>query len=477
MFVLNYKFDSVPTVRRFILSNKRYKYLQGPVGSGKSSGCVMHLFKTMVEQAPGPDGVRRTRYAIIRNTARMLDDTTKKTIEMWIPSTLYTWRESKRKFLFNFKLDDGTVVESEWLMRALDEPEQIRDLLSLELTGAWLNEGREIDFDIFSALRGRIGRYPSKSLGGPTYTYIIIDSNPPNTEHWLYKFFVEGPQVDEELAELVDFFKQPSGRSPYAENKDNLPEGYYENLMVGQDEDFIRVYIDGEFGIIKAGKAVFTAYKDSLHYRDEDYIPKRGLPIYIGMDFGLYPACVFTQYHADGSLHIFDEVYAIEPMDLETFVNEKLIPKVNSEYMFHEVIIFGDPAGQSRSQVDGRTCYFFLRQFFNAYPAYTNSLHDRIRAVNYFLTKLGENGKPAFALYKKCQWLRKALIDGYRFKKLRTYKEMYSELPEKNEFSHIADALQYVCLAYMPSINRERLLNDNREFFHNNKKYSYESFI
>ena len=51
-----------------------------------------------------------------------------------------------------------------------------------------------------------------------------------------------------------DVCKQPSGRSPYAENIDNLPEGYYDTQ--GRSEEYIRVYIDGEYGLSSAGMPV-----------------------------------------------------------------------------------------------------------------------------------------------------------------------------------------------------------------------------
>jgi len=459
-FVIKYNYDDVPTIRAFILSRKRYKFLVGPVGSGKSSGCVMHLFNTMIEQKPDFYGVRRTRYAIIRNTAKMLNDTTKKTIDYWIPPSLYTWKEARQMYVFKFRLEDGTIVESEWLLRPLDDPDQVRDLLSLDLSGAWINEGKEIDEDIFKMLRSRIGRYPTKAQGGVSYPYIIIDSNPPDTEHWLYYLFEELPQEDERWANLAEVFHQPSGLSSEAENVRNLPEGYYEDLCVGQDEDWIRVYVHGEYGFVKAGKPVFTNYRDNFHCAKEELKPIKAFPLIIGMDFGLYPACVFTQYTDRGQVRVIDEIVSEEPTDIETFINDKLLPILNSPlYYGMQITVIGDPSGTARSQLDRRTCFSVLRQYgLKAYPAYTNSLHDRIMAVNFYLTRLIEGSEPAFLLSPKCKVLRKALISEYRFRRLRTKEEKYTDVPEKNFYSHIADALQYACLGYTPNFGNKEIL-------------------
>ncbi len=452
-----FKYCFVLPTTFFVVRQKGVIYITG--NSGKSSGCVMHLFYSMIDQKPNSEGIRKTRYAIIRNTVKQLRDTTKKTIDSWIPPVLYTWKESQFTYFFKFKLDDGTIVESEWLLRALDDPDQVRDLLSLELSGAWMNEGREIREDIFRMLRGRIGRYPSRIDGGVTYSYIIIDSNPPDTEHWLYKQFEEMPNEDPKVAELFEVFHQPSGLSPEAENIHNLPPNYYEELCIGQDEDWIRVHVHGEYGYVKTGKPVFPNYKDSIHCAKEELKPIRALPLIIGMDFGLYPACVFTQQTEKGQLLVIDEIVSEEPTDIETFIAERLLPKLNTPPYFRmDVLVIGDPAGKARSQLDKRTCFTVLKEHgLRAYPAYTNSLMDRIMAVNFYLTRFVDGNNPAFILSPKCVVLRKGLISEYKFTRLRTSSEKYSDLPEKNLYSHVADALQYACLGYSPNLNVNRI--------------------
>ena len=43
----------------------------------------------------------------------------------------------------------------------MDRPEDVKKLLSLELTGIWINEAREIPKSIVDACTMRVGRYPS----------------------------------------------------------------------------------------------------------------------------------------------------------------------------------------------------------------------------------------------------------------------------------------------------------------------------
>lgn len=228
-----------PTLSRFLQSDAFVRCIVGPVGSGKSSVSVMEILIRAANQSPGPDGVRRTRFAVIRNTYSQLRDTTRKTFEKWIPARLGRWHEQSFTFEIRHTLSDGTRIESEVLFRALDRPEDVRKLLSLELTGAYINEIREIPKNVLDVLEGRVGRYPAKDEGGASWFGIWADTNPWHAGHWGAKLFAKGLHG-------YEVFRQPGGRSETAENVENLPDGYYERLATGKDRDYVRVYIDGE---------------------------------------------------------------------------------------------------------------------------------------------------------------------------------------------------------------------------------------
>ena len=80
------------------------------------------------------------------------------------------------KFTTVQKLPDGTYAHVEFLFRALDKPDDIKKLLSLEVTGGWLNEAREIPKAIMDILIGRLGRYPRKvnCKGGATRHCLLM---------------------------------------------------------------------------------------------------------------------------------------------------------------------------------------------------------------------------------------------------------------------------------------------------------------
>lgn len=415
--------------------------------SGKSSACVAEIIDIGVNQAPNQNKIRKTRWAVVRSTYRMLYDTTMATFFQWLPPeyfgnfnvTNYTYSINK------IALDDGTKVEIEIIFRALDKPEHVRNLLSLELTGAWFNEIRETPKVIVDNMEGRVNRYPSKMDGGATWAGIIADTNPPDTDSWLYKLFEEQVPKDTALQEKYALFKQPSGRSDKAENLSNLPENYYANMAVGKDSEFIKVYVDGEYGYIRDGKPVFSNYIDSMHCAEEAIMPIKSIPVIIGLDFGLSPAAVFCQYLPKGQFHVIHEIIS-EDVGIRRFFNDTVKPYIFANLRGYELVIVGDPAGVRRQDTDERSCFDELRMIgYPATPAHTNSFLARYNAVDTFLTKTID-GKPAFQLSPTCQMLRKGFLGEYKLKKFQGLNDRYSEIPVKNEYSHIHDALQYASM-------------------------------
>ncbi len=455
--IKTFNFNVVPTIKAFTKDNKYIKAIMGPVGSGKSSGCVINLLNYSCQQQPYKDGVRRTRWAIVRNTYAQLKDTTKKTIEEWLPFA--HWKEGTNSFHINVKLQDGTSVQSEWLLRALDRPDQTNQLLSLELTGAWLNEARELPVEVFNDIKSRIPRYPKKDPDwndyGPTWFGVMMDTNPPDVDHWWYKYFEEKRETDEEVRNLSSIFYQPSGLSPEAENLVNLDANYYERISVGQDEDWIRVYVHSQYGYLKDGEPVHKRYQDNFHVAEEEIQPYKNHILIIGMDCsGLHPAAVITQSDPKGRILILDELVGGR-MSSKEFFTFMLKPLLRQKYPLFQHLIVGDPAGNAESQVDRRTVYMEMReQGLNGRPAMANnSLQRRLGAVDSFLTRIVD-GKPGLLLSPQCNTLRKALSGGYRFKRLRLSGDRYSEMPDKtNGFADIADSLQYACVFHENGIN------------------------
>jgi hypothetical protein len=363
---------------------------------------------------------------VIRNTYRELLDT-----------TLNTWQDWLRPF-GEFKYTNMTWTCSngaEVMFRALDKPQDVSKLLSLELTGAWINEAREVPRPIVDLLQTRVGRFPSKREGGPAWFGIIMDTNSPDDFSWWYRLF------EEQNLSAWEQFVQPGGLEPNAENVENLPDGYYDRISQGKDAAWIDVYVNGNYGFIVDGRPVYPQWQDRIHAAPCE--PDSSLPLLVGIDFGLTPAATFTQPSLTGQYRTCQELVT-EDMSAVEFADE-LGRRLRKDWHGVELDIFGDPAGEQRSQVDKRTPFQILKAAgIQARPAPTNDPRLRVEAVVRNLTRLTMAGEPGLIVDPSCRYLRRAMAGGYKYRLMQiSGEERYAELPEKNIYSHVAEALQY----------------------------------
>lgn len=451
------------TVKAFILTRKQHNLILGPVGSGKSVGCIMKMAYENKLQEPCADGIRRTRWVIIRNTVKQLKDTTLKTWFQWFPDGA-AGRFKVSDMAYQWKYDD---VESEVLFRQLDNPEDIRNLLSLEITGAYFNELREIDPEIFDAVNSRLGRYPSIAADGvqATHPCIIADSNMPNMDSWLYTMIEEATP---EQAAALAVHKQPGGMEPDAENKEYLPKNYYESMLTGRNQDFIDVHVHCKYGKSNFGKPVHQSFNESLHVAKEELFPEPGVVVVIGMDFGLTPAAVFKQMDGWGRVRTLDVVWT-EDDYLERFLETKVLPLIKRKYTICPIFVMGDPSGNIRSADKGDSCFEMIESIgLPTSAAPTNDPSVRIGATERYLTRLAGDGKPAYLISSTCDHLIKALRGGYRYKKKRmgTSDDQFLPTPDKNIYSHTAEANQYGDMFFNSGVSEKRAkkLARKREF-------------
>lgn len=319
---------------------------------------------------------------------------------------------------------------------ALDRPEDVRKLLSLELTWAYINEAKEVPKAILDGLTGRVGRFPPVRDGGCNGPQIIMDTNPPDSDHWWYRL------AEEQQPDGFRFFRQAGGRSPNAENIGNLPPGYYTRALAGKHDDWVKVYIDGEYGFVRDGKPVYPEYSDSFHCREFYLVEKHGL--HVGLDFGLTPAATFGQRMPSGQWRTRHELVT-EDMGVSRFA-EQLSRFLNEHYHGWTVTITGDPAGEGRDH-DERTAYAILKAHkIHAKSAPTNDWTPRRDAVANAMGRVID-GEPGFLVHPECRTLRKSLQGGYCLRRLAIVgQERFRDVPDKNEYSHVAEAQQYMML-------------------------------
>jgi hypothetical protein len=449
-------YTAPPTLSRFMKSNAFGRMAAGPVGSGKTTACIVEVLRRAMAQGKAADGYRYTRFAIVRQTLKQLRDTILKDCQIWLQG-LGEWKVSENTFYLDFG-----EIKSELVFIPLEDATDQARLLSMQLTGAWLSEAIEMNFDILAPVSSRIGRYPSGQRGSPSWYGIIADTNMPRLMSDWHRFMTEPP---------ADFqvFIQPSGMSPQAENlnhllqteetsklpinhPDRLAQGrkYYERFLelYGSDHPWVRRYVYAEYADDPSGEAVFKAtWRTSFHTAPETLVIP-GYPLIVGIDFGRNPWALICQVDHTGRLLVHEEVPAIN-IGLEKQVEERLRPRLYSnKFMGAKVVLVGDPAGAAKGTIAEETSFDALKRMgLSAFPAPTNDIDARLRAVETLLAR-NVAGKAALVINSTgCPFLVRAMAGGYRFKKNR--EGGLRAIPEKFDaegWSHVVDALQYVCL-------------------------------
>jgi hypothetical protein len=349
---------------------------------------------------------------------------------------------------------DGTTIDMEVLFLALDKPKDVAKLLSMELTGAWINEAREVPLSILEGATMRVDRFPPMSDGGCTWSGVLMDTNPPDEDHWWYEL-AEVKRPDD-----YEFFRQPGANDKDAENLQNLSSKYYPRLSLGKKEEWINVYVNGNYGFVVDGKPVYSEYNDRVHCQEVGFTD--GIPVYVGIDFGLTPAAVLGQKPATGQIRCLSEVVT-EDMGVKRF-SEILKNHINEKYPHDAVFkFFGDPAGSARSQTDEKTVFDILHaQGIKAFPADSNDFTLRRESFATPMTRMID-GDPGFIIHPDCKVLRKGIIGGYHYRRVQvSSSEKYADKPDKGKYSHVCDAGQYMTLGMGEGMEITRM-NDYRK--------------
>lgn len=408
-----FRFTHAPMCWEFLNEECFVTGIMGPLGSGKSFTCCVKLMKLACLQPPSPNGFRRTRWAVIRNTYPELRMTTIKTWLELFPEAncgpiVYSHPIThmiKRLPTEDFKFtnDDKTEwegtpgLECEVLFLAMDKADDIKHLKSLDLTGAWVNEAIEISPGAIDMLTGRVGRFPMADEMPARWAGLILDTNAPDDQNWWYKASEMGEGVMDEDIDLgipgLDlrwrFFKQPpavleveniggsffvteggfepvevpasqclpaAGRywfvNPDAENLPYLRPGYYHQQVQNKTLEWINRFMQAKYIYMVDGKPWVPEYNDNVMGSTPLNVMK-DRELIGGIDAGggtLNPAAVIGQQGVYGDWRILYELSLFD-IGIERF-SSALKSDVAKRFPGMPAPKYGlDPAGRGRDQI------------------------------------------------------------------------------------------------------------------------------
>lgn len=461
------------TGKAFHESDKFIKMVCGPYGSGKSCMCAIDVLSYACAQAPAPDGVRYSRIGIIRSSYPELTGMTRKSIlEVFPPECgSITGAVAPLRGLYVIPLSDGTTAHVELNLFALKTADDTSKILSANWTFAWINEATGCAPEVLSAVMTRIGRYPSLDMGGVSWGGVIMDFNQPAPNSWLDQYmknpepnwgvFIQPPAAFQRFDEHGKAYYEVNDNAENLRNLGSREEGdpddfppeergkrYYRNqiqtlLKTGREDIVQNQYCMLDVPIID-GKPVYSNFSQSRHIAPAPLVPQMFQEIIVGMDqSGIHPAGVIMQ-NQNGKWCILDEMYA-ENEGFENFLYGILIPLLREKYSTNPIIAAIDPSNQRDSWQAVTPRERLETAGIVAVTELTNTPKLRIQTVEHMLNL--ETG--GLLVSPTCELLIRGFVNEYRYRRLRasgSIGAVYTPQPEKNEASHVHDALQYAAL-------------------------------
>ena len=226
----------------------------------------------------------------------------------------------------------------------------------------------------------------------------------------------------------------------YANPKKRDPK-YEAELQKGISwADFLREYhlVWSSF----RGRPVYTGdWSKAYHVSPEPLQYSPHLPIVRGWDFGLTPACAITQLWPEMRLAVLHEIVSLED-DIEHFaphVQQRCLELFPQCRTYFDVV---DPSGFFRRDTDSRSCVSIMRDLLpcSPMPGVQNPVARRNAVVKFLQRNV--RGKPALTVDSRCSWIVRGFDGGFHYS--YSHKGPLKDKWEKNEYSHVHEALQYV---------------------------------
>jgi hypothetical protein len=472
-----------PVGTKFIKSRGPIDLIMGPAGSGKTVASCFKGPHMLADWYPVcRDGVIRARIAVIRDTYRDLARTCLASWHEMFPekhpfTTSYTGgidRPVKHTLEYAILRDNRQVkVELEMQFGAIGDNNAEQFIKGYEITAGWMNECDLLDGRVPGLFWQRTGRYPPASsfdgvelekVVGPyrkrlqglgvkiddTETLLprVVwgDMNPPDIDNWSYETCVEKPNP------MFNLFKQPSGLSDRAENRIGKPRSSYEIEALTMQKHDVRRYVLGEFGYARDGEPIFPEFNLELHRADDWLKPIEGIPLLLGFDLGGSPACVVAQSTPEGQLRLLREICCTPgsgPMTIARLVQALLLDEYQGFAIGGAWI---DPSGfygadRQSGQLAGAEVVAQALGF-NIAPGPSQEPGFRTDSVRWYLNGLIDGHMPRMIIDPRCKMLIGGFVAHYKLTKQASAGATNLMVADKNPYSHIHDALQYLVTGF-----------------------------
>lgn len=465
-----------PVAAAFIADDKsRVRSLLGPVGGGKSVACVWDGINRAARTTPCNDGIIRYRRAIIGSTYGQMERNLYNTWHRWLPRDGSSWvkgewkggggRFAEHRLSWNVLHGNQVrLVQAEFIFAALGDQAVELFARGFETTDFWLFEVDQLPKNTIPVMITRLGRYPATGDAPDAvpkkfdangdemsafHRCIVGDLNAPDNDSWFYEMFEENVPPGHRL------YKQPSGLSVQAENRRNLPFGYYEDMVETlsrqrNGKNLVKRMVHAQYAPSLDGDPVYPEWNDDIHFSRDPLKPLPNVGLLVGLDQGLRrPAAVWGQRASIGQLRVLSEVMPGR-MSARRFAEHLRRDIAEVAPGLPIIGAWADPAGfDGADREDGETAWaetVAAELGVPINPAPSNEIDLRISAVTEDLVEMIDGQTPALLVSSRCKGLRRGFVGNYRYRKQRIGNtDRFADKPDKAmDEANLHDALQYL---------------------------------
>lgn len=459
-----------PVAAGWLQSEAPMSFIMGPVGSAKTTTGAMKCLNVTKRQHPSTiDGRRKAVVCAMRMNYRQMHKTLIPTWLKVFPASLGKWEyEKDGPCTHTIMLNDPIygVLELVVWFRSVGDHDIDDFTRGLEVTAWWLNEVDEMPPDCLGMLLQRTGRAfidekPDAEVLAPVkYCRVFGDLNAPDEDNWFNEGYILDTPPD------AEFYVQPSGFDPEAENLSVLHRddpNYYETRAAQYRHEgrewAIRRFLENKTGYSRQGEPVYEDFGQA-HIAEEGLSAHPGGRMIIGVDNGLWPAAVFAQSAGPFFLVLDEDVQeqgrAISAEDFGRRVGRKMVNDYPAFVRPGGFELAFDPACNQRGTDLNTFAIQFQKGFLEVVgmaplvAAASNDLQRRVGTVAAICQEFVK-GKPALRVSRRAKMILRGFMGGYRWVRKRNTQGVFQDKPDKNEYSHPHDALQYAAQRHRPT--------------------------
>lgn len=484
-----------PLSEAFYWSNDDVHFIQGPVGSGKTTTVMKSRLRRALEMPRSViDGVRRYKVLFIRETYRQLWSTTIPSYLETYPKAMGSWsggRGDPVTHVIRFEDQFGPVEFIAEFMAFGDNI--VASMRGVQTTDIVLNEGDTMPVDVVTVGIGRIDRWPARQHfeGLPhdlqSYGQVVGDMNAPEEDNWTFRLFHDEEQRSEFVDEMTEamqedenerarkegrpaeavkgikitFTNQPGYGEDGCENLQNLSPSYYPRQIAlhraAGRGDMVDRLVYNKVTYMRVGEPVFLReFSRRVHVNDTPIKADPRLPLLVGLDQGFKGAAVIAQCAGFYRWRILGEVHFPKERLMAHVFGQRLAQAIEERWPACRIEAgWGDMAGEhgaSQSADENATWNLLVGRAagFHIRPQVigTNRITPRLEAVRAALEAPVEGGQPGLLIDPACTFLIRGFAARYVWTDEVDRNGDKRKIPDKRYTeANVMDALQYLLLS------------------------------